>query len=1139
MSKVEKATDKVADALGRVTDAERKHQEVQERSKNLANEIEAAEKSLASLRRVEHPQAIALVAKAERDLQTLRDRESRTTTQLVSGSEAISKAKRAEAAAVREAARAHKELNESARVSGGRGSGVGGILFPAAVSVGLPALGAITGAAITAAGALALLPAAGGAAAAAFGTLKIATLGFGDAMDSIRDPEKFAEALQSLSPNAQQAALSIRNLLPAFDKLKNSTQDALFEGVSEQLQNLSQTLMPKVEELTTRVAGSFNNMFMGVTNQLMSPSGMAAIDNITSNITRAFDALAPAAAPFTKAITDIISVGSDFLPGLATAVSNAATQFANFITQAQNSGQLKQWISEGLQALKELGYIAWDVGRAIVAFGENGAKYLPALESAVRAIADALREHPGLIDAITAGFALWGGVKVLGVITNVTGSIAGIGTALGVLPGAAATAAAGINAALATIAIPAAFAALLWGNTDWTKLAQSNAEHGGPGNARFGPRTGGFNSPPTANNPGYNGGSGTFGEPAGPGDPRLGIDWQHGLKPGSGNGPHGRTGERYVDPTPGFTPSGPFDVPVPDPDAKKGRGKTGPDLPVVASSGDPMSLLQGYQVTSSLYSAAQGVLDARHNVEQQQSDLNTLLKSNTATESEIQKARNDLAKAQQDSIEADLRLNEAKKSANDKYAKAMKTSIADMGEIGASLDKDFGISKGLAGIAENLTKFIANLAAAPLLGQLDAVSRANPSKGGYGLMGILGAQGAFGDRFTGVDPQEGSGNAAPAGYGGPTGYGPVGYRGGISSDAALLANVPAGRYSQTGNADLVRGLGDCSSAVEDLVNIMDGRPTGGRSMATGNAAEWLTSRGFLPGMGGPGDFRVGYNSGHMQATLPGGTNFNWGSDASAAQRGMDGSQGAYDPAFTSHYYRPAGGAAVAPSYTPADVYSPANTDPALTNPVGPSYAYGPAAPLPTSFGGGGPMAPGMPSAAPFVNRQYGGVTPASGTGQGGVGMTPGGTLDTAMGVAASGLDLLAPGAGQAAQTGIKLANRAIQYGGQVAGIATQGLMETFLPTGGSELANNNWITRLVGGLAGAAPALPNVAGKGSQPKPEDVANVDPNTTQHGQGQGQPPGPTTINVTNNRATEDGTGRDIAWHQQQANLAPGMP
>ncbi|WP_368834364.1 transglycosylase family protein [Mycobacterium intracellulare] len=128
---------------------------------------------------------------------------------------------------------------------------------------------------------------------------------------------------------------------------------------------------------------------------------------------------------------------------------------------------------------------------------------------------------------------------------------------------------------------------------------------------------------------------------------------------------------------------------------------------------------------------------------------------------------------------------------------------------------------------------------------------------------------------------------------------------GYSGDAALLGSVPAGRYLQTQAADLTKGIGDCSSAVEDLINMMDGVSTAGRQMSTHNAPQWLAAHGFVPGTGGPGDFRVGFNDHHMQATLPGGTPFNWGSDAAAANRGIGGT-GAFDPAFTSHYYRPAG-----------------------------------------------------------------------------------------------------------------------------------------------------------------------------------------------------------------------------------------
>lgn len=517
-----------------------------------------------------------------------------------------------------------------------------------------------------------------------------------------------------------------------------------------------------------------------------------------------------------------------------------------------------------------------------------------------------------------------------------------------------------------------------------------------------------------------------------------------------------------------------------------------------------------------VFDAESSLLRAKNNLEQDRLKVIQLEQKGNVDQLELLRAKNQVQEDERAYTSAQMKLAEAQRGT----VKKMKGFTDEMGEIGAKLDADFGASKGLGGLAENLTKFVANLAFAPMLGQLSAISAANPSKGGYGMMGILGAQGVFGPQFTGI--AQDSSYAA-------SGMGPAAIRpgGGFGSDAALLANVPSGRYEQTQAADLTKGLGDCSSAVEDLVNIMDGRPTGGRSMATGNAAEWLTAHGFMPGMGGLGDFRVGYNSGHMQATLPGGTPFNWGSDASAANRGIGGT-GADDPAFTSHYYRPMGsGAGMTVPSPPAPGYAPlagnALTNPGLTN----------LAPSPNPFmgmgGAGGPTGPAQ-GLSPS-GQQYGGVTPASGSGKGGVGMTPGGTLDTAIGMAASGLDLLAPGAGQAAQTGIKLANRAIQYGGQVAGIGVQGLMDTFLPTGGSELANKSWITKIVGGIAGAAPALPNMAGKSTAPQNQN--QEDPNAPKNQGGN-----TTNITVNNNRATEDGTGRDIAYHQQAQNQAPGM-
>lgn len=531
-----------------------------------------------------------------------------------------------------------------------------------------------------------------------------------------------------------------------------------------------------------------------------------------------------------------------------------------------------------------------------------------------------------------------------------------------------------------------------------------------------------------------------------------------------------------------------------------------------------------------VYDAESSAIRAKNSLEQDRIALIRLEQQGNADQDALLRARNQVADAERSYVSAQMKLAEAQQGTWKKLEGATQGLADGMGQLGAALDKDFGISKGLPGLAENLVRFAANMAAAPILGQLGAVSQLNPSKGGYGAMGILAAQGAFGPQYTGL--------GASSAYG-PQGVGPAALGGGMGAyagDAALLARVPAGRYTQEERGDLTKGLADCSSAVEDLVNLMDGRPTAGASMWTGNAAEWLTQRGFVPGMGGPGDFRVGFNPQHMQATLPGGTNINWGSDEMAARRGIGGT-GADDPAFTSHYYRPTTGGyspvassvgvAPTPIPPPPPGYAPL-ADSALTNPGLTNPALTPGVPAAGGWGGAtGPAQAWSPS-----STRIGGVEPATGSGAGGVGITPGGTIDTAIGMAASAADIFAPGAGQAAQTGIKLANRAIQFGAQAAGIGVQGLMDTVLPTAGSELANKSWLTKILGGVAGAAPAIPNVAGKATAPPNPNQG--DPNA----QGGPVKAGDTNIHVTNNRATEDGTGRDIAFHQQARNSGPGM-
>ena len=144
----------------------------------------------------------------------------------------------------------------------------------------------------------------------------------------------------------------------------------------------------------------------------------------------------------------------------------------------------------------------------------------------------------------------------------------------------------------------------------------------------------------------------------------------------------------------------------------------------------------------------------------------------------------------------------------------------------------------------------------------------------------------------------------------------------------------------------------------------------------------------------------------------------------------------------------------------------------------------PAVPAPLPAAGGPPLAPGGYTAPGTGPSQIGAVVgPPVGTGGGFAGISGGllGAAQGAIGAAAGAAGAMGggPGAGAAAgalaQIGIEELNRAIAFAGQAAGIGVSGLMETFLPTGGSELANNGWLPKILGGVVGARPLLPNFA----------------------------------------------------------------
>lgn len=583
-------------------------------------------------------------------------------------------------------------------------------------------------------------------------------------------------------------------------------------------------------------------------------------------------------------------------------------------------------------------------------------------------------------------------------------------------------------------------------------------------------------------------------------------------------------------PAPGTAPApdsgpvrGPVDSNAFDEKAKAAGAPSLPDAPVL-----PLSYTQlGAGTPTAIVSAQSRADEAAHDLAEKKARVQQLEATNVGTAEDIQKARNAVTESERNQLQAEQSLQDAKTRAFDKQAKQTTAQATEMGQIGAQIDKDFGISKGLSGIAENITKFVANLAAAPLLGQLDAITKANPSQGGYGALGIAAAQGAFGPDYTGIAPQAAQ-SSSYAGYsGGGAGYSGR-YSAGGAGPAALASTAGGAAYA---GVPLGSNMDVTSQPGLDLLRSMGLRGATYASHTTDGAS---TDREI-----DVTDPAGGYGSGAM-------TQF----AEFARQNPSLFEEFIYSDPTTGQKTGIRSGELVGPGTSQPGYYANnwgghqdhAHIEPSKGGGLGFGDAGGGAG---TGQGAGAFGRGGPPMSAPFGQNatRIGGVEPVNGVGKGGIGIDGGGAIGMGLQAGGMALDMMAPGAGQAAQMGAKLINRTIEYGGQAVGIGVQGAIDTFLPTGGSKLASNNWLTRIAGGIAGAGAAIPNMAGKSSQPGAEEKGPVSPEQAAANQQQ-NPQNVNSGNTQNINVTADdkrtgaGLGSDIAWHGAQGNAAPGM-
>jgi phage-related protein len=258
---------------------------------------------------------------------------------------------------------------------------------------------ALGGVAFNLAGAFALIPAAAGSATVALGALAVGFQGVGKAIKDAGDPKKFAKDLEKLSPEARKAAIAVKDLGIQAGAFRVAVQDALFKDMDATITKLGNTLLPGVKKNFVEIAAAVNDGARAFAIFAGSKQTVADLNNLFANTKTSLHILAPAGIAFGSAIRDIVSVGSNFLPIIASSITSVTERFAAFIAKARDSGQLSAFFARGIQTLHTLIDIFKNLGQTVLSIFRTasgaGVGFLQSIDNISKALKDFFTSDPG------------------------------------------------------------------------------------------------------------------------------------------------------------------------------------------------------------------------------------------------------------------------------------------------------------------------------------------------------------------------------------------------------------------------------------------------------------------------------------------------------------------------------------------------------------------------------------------------------------------------------------------------------------------------------------------------------------------------------------------------------------------------
>lgn len=228
----------------------------------------------------------------------------------------------------------------------------------------------------------------------------VAKLGFNRLTEAIKAAgetgAKFDEAIKELSPTMQAVAKESQKFAVRVKGLRDIAADQMFAGLADDIKNFGNVILPIAEFGVAQVARSLNSLKNAFRDFIIQPQTLKDMNEAFALTGVTINNVSRGVKPMLNAFRDIGIEGMKAFTGLTGGIGLAAKQFELFIANARKTGQIQEWIREGIQGFKDFGVAVAEFSRGFAAifraFGSDGTNALERMRASAEKFNKTMQE---------------------------------------------------------------------------------------------------------------------------------------------------------------------------------------------------------------------------------------------------------------------------------------------------------------------------------------------------------------------------------------------------------------------------------------------------------------------------------------------------------------------------------------------------------------------------------------------------------------------------------------------------------------------------------------------------------------------------------------------------------------------------